>query len=401
MEDEAAPPPGPPPPVYDSGDQTPAFAEAPPPFPPVATFDDAAGLVIEDGSAPPDGGAVASPDVGAPLPAEDGMLHVQAQAPVAKGSGSNLRIIPLCRKGDRVGIERQIQAGVSIAEVDVEGNTPLHVAVEAPRNEIATVQCLLENGADPSSLNYIGAAPLHYVCLRKSNLRGVANILLENGANVNAQTIAGKSALHFACEQQLPEFIEMLCLFGAETNMLDSEGSTPMHLAMAREGGRDTVKRQIVDFLVQYQAGVAFADCRGMTPMHHACYRGHIRCVQGLLEHQADPQVVTAQGRSGIHLACEKGHSEVVQLVVQMWPHGVNLQDAEGNTALHLCALNGSLECAVSLLKADADVSIKNNQKRLALDMSKIQGTDLRSTHNPELVQVLKDAKKSGGCRQQ
>merc|ERR1719498_1189092 len=163
-----------------------------------------------------------------------------------------LVIIPLCRKGDRAGIEKQLQAGATVHETDVEGNTPLHAAVEAPKNEIATVQCLLENGSDVNALNYIGATPLHYVCLRKSNQRGVANILLENGAQINRPTVAGKAALHFACENQLPELVEVLCLFGADTNLTDSEGNTPVHLTLLREGGRDTQKRQILEHLVTY-----------------------------------------------------------------------------------------------------------------------------------------------------
>eukprot|EP00438_Fugacium_kawagutii_P029012 Skav204726 [mRNA] locus=scaffold1549:227647:232804:+ [translate_table: standard] len=91
--------------------------------------------------------------------------------------------------------------------------------------------------ADPNVQNYIGAAPLHYVCLRKSNWRGIANLLLENGANIDCQTFAGKSALHFAAEHQLPELVEVLCMFGADTNLLDV-------------GGRDTVKKQILEHLV-------------------------------------------------------------------------------------------------------------------------------------------------------
>lgn len=312
----------------------------------------------------------------------------------------NIVIIPLCRKGDRAGIEKQLQAGATVHEQDMEGNTPLHVAVEAPKNEIATVQCLLENGANPNAVNYIGATPLHYVCLRKSNFRGVANILLENGAMINLQTVAGKSTLHFACENQLPELVEVLCLFGADTNLMDTEYNTPVHLTLAKEGGRDTVKRQILEHLIMCSAQCVVQNVEGLCPLHLACRSGYVRCVQLLIDQRVDVSCMTTRGQTGLYLACQGGHPEVAQLLLASAPSLVDAADLEGNTPLHVCAMVGNLDCALLLLKMDANTTLRNNAKKTAFEVSKVKGTDLNSTHNPELVQVLKDAKKGASCRQ-
>lgn len=326
---------------------------------------------------------------------------------VGSSASQDLVLIPLCRKGDRVGIERQLQAGASLFEVDVEGNTPLHVAAEAPRNEIATVQCLLENGANVNALNYIGASPLHYVCLRKSNHRGIANILLENGAQINQQTVAGKTALHFACENSLPELVEVLCLFGADCNFADHDGNMPGHLTVMREGGRDTVKKEILQHLARVYAehnqlpiSFAYANMQTMTATHLACQNGYIRCVQYFYDNGVDLSVVNQKGQNGIHLACLHNRAEVLQLLLSVYPSAVDLVDGEGNTPLHHCASVGSLDCALLLLKMDANTTLRNVHKKTAFDLAKIQGTDLNNTHNPELLQVLKDAKKGGTCRQ-
>mmetsp|Transcript_85424 Transcript_85424/g.242175 ORF Transcript_85424/g.242175 Transcript_85424/m.242175 type:complete len:342 (-) Transcript_85424:81-1106(-) len=321
-------------------------------------------------------------------------------APGAPASEAALLLIPLCRRGDRTGIERQLQAGASVHEADIEGNTPLHVSVQAPKNELATMQCLLEHGANVNAVNYIGAAPLHYVCLRDRNHRGIANVLLENGAEIDRVTLAGKSPLHFACEKQLPELVEVLCLFSANTNLQDCEGNAPMHLALSKEQGRDTVKRQILELLVAHRAEAHAPNLLGHAPLHVACRVGCVRCAQLLLDQQANPQALTARQETCLHLACQGGHSEVTQLLVQSQPQAADAMDAEGNTALHVCAMNGSFDSAAVLLRAGADTNIKNNQKRTAFDVAKIRGTDLSSTHNPELVQLLKDATKSGTCRQ-
>lgn len=332
-----------------------------------------------------------------PLPS----LQLEQAAPTLSSTAASLVLIPLCRKGDRAGIERNLLNGANVAEVDVEGNTPLHVAVEAPRNETATVQCLLEHGADPNSVNYLGATPLHYVCLRKTNHRGIANILLENGAIINAATVAGKTALHFACEQTLPELVEVLCMFGSDVNVADAEGNLPANATLAKAGGRDTVKKQILEHILAYGGSIQAVCQQGLTCMHLACRSGYIRSAQLLSEHAADVNALTAQGETALHLACRGSFADCTQWLIAVAPFLVNVQDSHGNTPLHVCATVGNLDGAVLLIRNQADTSIRNSQNKTSFEIAKIRGTDLNNTHNPELVQILKEATKSGSCRQQ
>jgi len=340
---------------------------------------------------------VAAPPMPPAPPVPDFREHVAVAPPSRPGTAV---LIPLCRKGDRAGIERHLRAGTgSVEEVDIEGNTPLHVAVEAPKNEIATVQCLLEFGANINAVNYIGAAPLHYVCLRKSNYRGIANILLENGSAIDCQTLAGKTPLHFAAEQQVAELVEVLCLFGADPNIPDVEGNSSVHLTLAKPG-RDTVKRQILESLMAAQAGFQAPNMQGYMPVHLACRGGNIRCLQLLMERQADINALSSRGETGLHLAVMGNHGEVTQLLLQAAPGLIDSTDVDGNSALHLCALHGSLDCAILLLRMGVETNGRNASGKTPFDLAKTRGNDLSSAHNPELEQLLKDAQKSGGCRQ-
>mmetsp|Transcript_106784 Transcript_106784/g.344550 ORF Transcript_106784/g.344550 Transcript_106784/m.344550 type:complete len:386 (-) Transcript_106784:119-1276(-) len=268
------------------------------------------------------------------------------------------------------------------------------------KNEIATVQCLLEYGANINVVNFLGAAPLHYVCLRKSNYRGIANILLENGAVIDCQTLAGKTPLHFACEQQQTELVEVLCHFGADVNIPDVEGNMAIHLNLAKPAGRDTVKRQIIEQLLSCQASFQAPNLEGQMPIHLACRGGYIRCVQLLVEQRADVSSLTSRGETGLHLAVQHNHAEVTQLLLQYHPSTMDLADINGNTPLHICAMHGGLDCAVLLLRMGTDTNARNGQGKSAFDLAKIRGTDLSNTHNAELEQILKDAQKGGGCRQ-
>jgi len=374
------------------------FPPPPPLGPDSASFGDASLPPLEYAEAAYTEGAAAS---ALPLQQPDFAVQHGLSQPLPRQPAGPLVLIPLCRKGERGGIERHLQNGSgSVHEVDVEGNTPLHVAVEAPKNEIATVQCLLEYGANINVVNFLGAAPLHYVCLRKSNYRGIANILLENGAVIDCQTLAGKTPLHFACEQQQTELVEVLCHFGADVNIPDVEGNMAIHLNLAKPAGRDTVKRQIIEQLLSCQASFQAPNLEGQMPIHLACRGGYIRCVQLLVEQRADVSSLTSRGETGLHLAVQHNHAEVTQLLLQYHPSTMDLADINGNTPLHICAMHGGLDCAVLLLRMGTDTNARNGQGKSAFDLAKIRGTDLSNTHNAELEQILKDAQKGGGCRQ-
>merc|ERR1711879_722685 len=97
-----------------------------------------------------------------------------------------------------------------------------------------------------------------------------------------------------------------------------------------------------------------------MCPVHLACRSGYIRCVHLLLERQADIKAVNNRNENCLHLACRSNFSEITQLLLQVNPHLVDCQDCEENTPLHICAANGSLDCAILLLRANADTNLKN-----------------------------------------
>lgn len=339
---------------------------------------------------------------GTVLPAEDASVDFQTvpqlpmKAPASRPG--QLVLIPLCRKGDRTGIQRQINAGANVAEVDAEGNTPLHVAVEAPKNELPTLQCLLENRADPNASNCLGATPLHYVCLRKANHRAVASILLENSANVNFQTLAGKTALHFACESQVLELIEVLCLFGADVNLLDMDGNTALH-AVLLQAGRDTIKRQICEILVANQSNLECLNHSGLAQIHLAAAGGYIRCVQLLMESQANLLATTSRGETALHKACQFNHPEVTQLLLQAVPTCLTLTDVEDNTPLHVCAVSGHYDCGILLVRAGADVNAVNKSGQTPVALASVRGDGISSSYSAELQQVLKDARDAGKDR--
>ena len=96
---------------------------------------------------------------------------------------------------------------------------------------------------------------------------------------------------------RFPGPTELLCLFGADPNLLDIGANTrglPLktrlpfhvlratHLALAK-AGRDTVKKQIVEYLILASACLQVHNLQGMSALHLACSNGCIKCAGTLV----------------------------------------------------------------------------------------------------------------------
>jgi len=96
---------------------------------------------------------------------------------------------------------------------------------------------------------------------------------------------------------------------GAEVNVEDAWGSTPLHFAA------DTGYTDLARLLIEKGAIVYTKDISMMTPLHRAAERGHIDVVRLLIEKGAD---ITAQDRfqkTPQERAADKGHTDVVSVL--------------------------------------------------------------------------------------
>lgn len=309
-------------------------------------------------------------------------------------------IFSVVRRGDQPTIEAWLQSGkATVEDRDVEQNTPLHVAAEVQKNEIAILQTFLQYGADVNAVNAIGATPLHYVALRKSKARAVANVLLECVADPNVRTMAGKSPLHFACQKNAAEFVDILLLCQADPMAVGAQGELPMHDLLA-SAGRDTVKLELLDALMRVGVSLDVPDAKGWGPMHHAAQQGFLRVVHRLLEAKCTHSALTVHGETPLHLAAQAGHTELTQALVLAGPECVDVGDRDGNSALHKCAAGGHADAATVLVKNGANTGMRNYANQTAMDLASKKSADLFNQHNPELVALLRTKNPSSPCSQ-
>ncbi|EDQ87463.1 uncharacterized protein MONBRDRAFT_27345 [Monosiga brevicollis MX1] len=126
----------------------------------------------------------------------------------------------------------------------------------------------------------------------------------------------------------------------------------------------------------------------GNTPLHEACFMGHVKVVEMLLKHGADAEAKTSvhlyhmmmmmmlmlmmlylpDGDTSLHRACYKGHVKVAEMLLK---HGADTaaKNNGGHTPLHYCVY-GHDKVAEMLLKHGADTEAKNNDGQTPLQLA-------------------------------
>ncbi|KAL5007075.1 hypothetical protein ScPMuIL_015881 [Solemya velum] len=106
------------------------------------------------------------------------------------------------------------------------------------------------------------------------------------------------------------------------------------------------------------------------SPLHRACYNGHIDMVRMLLSRGADIQARTIDGWQPLHSAARWNQASVVSLLLHNGAE-VNVQTQGGQTALHLAASEpDSRETLETLLmNCYIDVNMKNAAGEIPSDI--------------------------------
>lgn len=117
-----------------------------------------------------------------------------------------------------------------------------------------------------------------------------------NQRDVDAQA----SALFYAAKEGHVSAARVLLSLGADANLPDSEGDTP--LAAAIKGNSADVAQQ----LILAGADVNHADQAGVTPLMWAVWLGRPRLLTLLSQSKADPNYVSSDGRSALQIARDR-----------------------------------------------------------------------------------------------
>ncbi|KAE8451761.1 hypothetical protein EG329_003218 [Mollisiaceae sp. DMI_Dod_QoI] len=237
-------------------------------------------------------------------------------------------------EGNTEVVEKLLDHGANIECQDDQDATPLLLACHAGQTD--TARALLARGANPDHVA-VRADRLRALHLAARNGNSaLVQLLLESGASENVQLEKPDlmTPLHLVVEESNGEekyldTARALLSFNADVDAQTGDGSTPLHLAIGKEGdGAEALIRLLLDFdanidkpdesgksPLYYAVKTASKHARvlwdptsrlgsrGMTVLFHAASRGMNERVSHLLEAGCDKEEQDAFGRTAFDVA--------------------------------------------------------------------------------------------------
>ena len=206
-------------------------------------------------------------------------------------------MLSACKRGDIEEVEQFLEADATLATASTMlGSQPIHAAYLGGHRAI--VELLLSRGVQ---LDTFLASELGIVDRVKHALDTDQKFAL-------AFSSVGSTALHRSCYWGQVEIVRLLLERGADSNAATKDQFLqirPLGCAVAtpdvpNPSDEEEVVLQLVRMLIAGGADVNGRRRDGLTALHSAGYRGHLRVIELLLKQGADPMIQGYEG-SGPH----------------------------------------------------------------------------------------------------
>lgn len=257
---------------------------------------------------------------------------------------------------------------------DMFGDTVLHTACMCGTDS-EVIRFLIEHGAEVNAKNKEGSTPL-CIAVQKKNV-DVVRVLAENGADIHAKDAQGISPVIGAMINSQ----EMLKAILTTENVMtvDSEGNTPLHIALLYDAPLSRVK-----YILSQTSDVNLRNREGNSPLFICVLKNRKEVGEALLQKGADIFCSNNNNNSPLRLALKYS----VQVpTVQDWllnSDTIYSTDGSGNTVLHYAAEWQYGPAITYLLGRNADVNAKNAKGETVLFSA-------AKSNNPEIIQKIVD----------
>jgi ankyrin repeat protein len=276
------------------------------------------------------------------------LLHHNGAHVNVRGNGGEITLCSAAWYGDLEMVQVLLNLKVDANDRGINNWTPIHRASQGPEPTLShmsykntqllpdVARLLLEHGADVNArierglVKDEGKTPLHMAA--DHGRVEVARVLLEHDANVGAEDNKGSTPLHEAAVYGRVEVVRVLLEHGTNVGAEDNKGRTPLHEAadyrrIEADFGRvedyASGKVEVVRVLLEHGANVGAEDKQGRTPLHKAAKYGEIEVVRMLLERDANVGAEDNKGRTPFWMASAAGEDETMKLLLEHGAKGV------------------------------------------------------------------------------
>jgi ankyrin repeat protein len=298
-----------------------------------------------------------------------------------------------CKQGHLRVVNYLISKGAPVNARDCKAQTPLDLALSFHHSNIAEVlQTLggssnneflhdtltteideeeIEEIAFDESINPLHAACARGECQKVQFLLEYSNDLVNASLQQNQRTPLHVSIIDHPHE----EIVNILLAHGADPNLFDLNGMSPLHYACQLR--RDSI---IVVSLIKYQGSLTLPTARGDTSLHLICRNNLVELMADILDlprsilKNLNLNVVDGQGRNLLYTAVEVGSMEMVRQLLHQGVR-VNYSDQHLVTPLHVAVTRGQYEIMKLLLDngADPNAADAHGQTPISLSITEIK----------------------------
>ncbi|KFD61658.1 hypothetical protein M514_11433 [Trichuris suis] len=246
---------------------------------------------------------------------------------------------------------------------DEDGTTALMLA--SLYGHMECIQFLIEQGADFNLCRPTGANALFFAT--EEGHEEAVSYLLRSGVDARK---CGGIALFVAAQRGYRRLVKMLLAAGSDPNYSMPDGAHSLFVAV--QNGHMSISKMLM------QCGADVNKCRnvrdGTSPLWIACQMNHVALVKELIKHDADVNKAREDGATPLFKAAHKGNFEVVEALLECRPYLGLLKN--GESPLHAACLFGHLNVAKLLIRAGADVNLRNQNGETPLQLAEQLGYD-------------------------
>ncbi|CAB0033139.1 unnamed protein product [Trichogramma brassicae] len=262
----------------------------------------------------------------------------------------------------------EIHQTVQIDARDKLGRTPLHLALSHDYNTKA--ELLLRRGASPNSVDAHGSTPLHVICKKYREEYNFVKIFFEIydekhlTVQIDARDNVGRTPLYWALDRRHKNVAELLLRRGADPNLADAEGLTPLHMICQKEDDKNDELLKLffkINDDIERTVQVDARDSNGSSPLHMALGLGKKEATELLLRRGADHNLADDDGSTPLHVICQRKDGD--DLLKIFFKHNCELRqtldarDVVGRTPLHWAVASLLPDMVDFLLNSGADAS--------------------------------------------
>ena len=274
--------------------------------------------------------------------------------------------------------------GAALDARDVHGRTPLHLATMWGYHRL--IKLLAPSQEAFYFKDNDGCTPLHYACknshfecIRKiifqtpeviSDLMKIAN---KDGITpLSVRTGSGGTILHLACDKGDINLVKKLLEAGADPNVTDTFGFTPLMKTIVSTSKFDIANDVVYSIITALcrshcSVNVAFVPSKpsdsnvsyyeGSTALHMAIDEWTVNqlCVQALVDNGAALDARDVHGRTPLHIASMRGHHSLTPLLAPS-QESFHFKDNDGCTPLYYVCKNSHFECVREFMVQIPDI---------------------------------------------